>query len=130
MPRRTDLAHAVRDVIAELARGGGAGTVPVLSQDVEVRRAFLDAFGILYVDLGGRVGNAVTEDSGRAELAFAAIVLTLTTNFSEIKRVQFLAEGREWTARVGGADLRRPLQPHFPSESPQPPEDQTPQGGS
>jgi hypothetical protein len=40
----------------------------------------------------------------------------LATNFSEVKRVQFLTEGHGWSAQVGTIDLRRPLQPQFLEE--------------
>ena len=120
VPRRSVLADSVRVVLGELTRGGGVGTAPVLPSDVEVRHVYLDTFGILYLDFGARLRAAVAENASRAEMAVSAIVLTLTTNFSEVKRVQFLAEGHELTARVGSADLRRPLQPHFPGEELQP----------
>jgi len=120
VPRRPVLADSVRGLLRELARGGGVGTVPALPSDVEVRQVFLDAFGILYLDLGEQMRAVVAGDTSRAELAVLAIVLTLTTNFSEVKRVQFLADGQELTARVGTTDLRRPLQPQFPGAEPQP----------
>ncbi|OGB93772.1 MAG: hypothetical protein A2Z31_04975 [candidate division NC10 bacterium RBG_16_65_8] len=120
VPRRSVLADSVRGVLGELAKGGGVGTVPALPSDAEVRYVYLDAFGILYLDFGERMRAAVAGNTSRAELAVSAIVLTLTTNFSEVKRVQFLAEGQELTARVGSVDLRRPLQPHFPGEELQP----------
>ena len=128
--RRSVLAHAVRDVIAELTRGGAAGTVAALPTGVDVRQVYLDAFGILYLDFGERVRELTAGDASRAELAVSAIVLTLATNFSEVKRVQLLSEGRELTARVGSIDLRRPLQPHFPAEDSQPIGDRPSQEGS
>lgn len=130
VPRRAALAHAVRDVIAELARGGAAGTGAVLPAGVDVRQVYLDAFGILYLDFDERIRELIAGDANRAELAVSAIVLTLTTNFGEVKRVQLLSEGRELTARVGSIDLRRPLQPHFPAEGSQPIGDRPPQEGS
>jgi len=129
VPRRPVLADSVRGVLGELARGGGVGTLPALPSDVEVRYVYLDAFGILYLDFGERMRAAVAGNTSRAELAVSAIVLTLTTNFSEVKRVQFLAEGHELTARVGSVDLRRPLQPHFPGEELQPIVSQPPKEG-
>jgi hypothetical protein len=118
--RRPVLADSVRGVLGELTRRGGTGTVPALPSDVEVRHVYLDTFGILYLDFGERLRAVVAGNTSRAELAVSAIVLTLTTNFNEVKRVQFLADGQELTARVGTTDLRRPLQPHFPGEELQP----------
>ena len=45
---------------------------------------------------------------------------TLTVNFREIKRVQFLVDGQEMTVVAGDLDLRRPVQPRFPGEEAQP----------
>jgi hypothetical protein len=80
---------------------------------------FLDGFGILYLDCNSGIRALAAGDQSRAALAVSAIVLSLTTNLSEVKRVQFLAEGRELSAQAGTVDLRRPLQPHFPEEESQ-----------
>jgi hypothetical protein len=82
----------------------------------EIRQVFLDTFGILYLDFGEGLRALVSGDRLPVDLAVSAIVLTLTTNFSDVKRVQFLVEGRELAAQVGTRDLRRPLQPRFPGE--------------
>ena len=96
-----------------------------------VRDGLLDAelAGRLWVLVDGGVpvivsGGAATDVAGRrairTDLATSSIVLTLTTNFSEVKRVQFLSEGEELTLLTGGVDLRKPLQPRFPGEEAQP----------
>jgi spore germination protein GerM len=87
---------------------------------VELRQAFLDAFGILYLDFDKRIQALAGGDGIRTDLATSSIVLTLATNFSDVKRVQFLSEGEELTLLTGGVDLRSPLQPHFPDEETQP----------
>jgi len=114
--RHSARADAVRAVLQELARTTRAGTAPALPPAAEIRHVFLDAFGILYLDVGGGVQALTAGEASRAALAISAIGLTLTTNFSEVKRVQFLADGKELVAQIGTMDLRRPLQPHFPSE--------------
>jgi Sporulation and spore germination len=117
LPRRSVLVDAVRAVLQELARTDSPGTDAALPSTVEVRQVFVDAFGILYVDLNSKgIEPLMAGDKHRAALSLSAVVLTLTTNFSEVKRVQFLADGREWVAQIGTMDLRRPLQPHFPEE--------------
>lgn len=120
VPRRTALADSVRDLLRELGKGGADGAVPALPSDVEIRQMFLDTFGILYLDLDRTFPSFLAGDADRAELAVSAVVLTLTSNLSQVKRVQFLVEGQELTTRIGTADLRRPLQPRFPGEEPQP----------
>jgi hypothetical protein len=114
------LPNAVRAVVAELTKGGGPGTASPLPPETDIRQVFLDAFGILYLDFAAGVEALTAGDTTRAELRISAVVLTLTTNFSEVKRVQFLAAGREVSVQIGSADLRRPLQPSVPGEEPQP----------
>ena len=120
VPRHTLLPDAVRAVVKELTKGGGPGTAPPLPAETEIRQVSLDAFGILYLDFVAGIEALATGDAARAGLNVSAVVLTLTTNFNAVKRVQFLAAGKELSAQVGSADLRRPLQPHFPDEESQP----------
>ena len=114
MPRRAVLADSVRAVLQELTRTSGPGSAPACPPTAELQHVFLDQFGILYLDFSKEIEALRTGDERRAPLAVSAIVLSLATNFSEVKRVQFLMEGHEWAAQVGSIDLRRPLQPRFP----------------
>ena len=107
-------------MVAELAKGGGPGTAPPLPPETDIRQVSLDAFGILYLDFAAGIEALTAGDAARAELNISAVVLTLTANFSEVKRVQFLSAGSEVSAQIGSADLRRPLQPSFPGEESQP----------
>ena len=118
--RPATLADGIRRVIVELAKGGAEGAVPPVSTGIKIHHVYLDTFGILYLDFSKEIRDLTVRDAAQDSLALSAIVLTLATNFSEIKRVQFLAEGEELTAQVGSADLRRPLPPHFLREEPQP----------
>lgn len=115
IPRRAALADRVRAVLQELARAGKGGVAPY-PPGATVRDVFLDQFGILYLDFGAGIESLAAGDAGRAALAISAIVLSLATNVSEVKRVQFLRNGHSWAAQVGTVDLRRPLQPSFPED--------------
>jgi hypothetical protein len=128
--RQTVLIDTVRTVLQELTTTKRAGTVPALPTRVDVRRVFLDAFGILYLDFAKGAEVLSAGEENRSALAISAIVLTLTTNFSEVKRVQFLADGTELVAQIGTMDLRRPLQPRFPGEEFEPSPPQTPNAES
>jgi hypothetical protein len=81
---------------------------------------FLDTFGIVYIDFGKGIQAVATAPGIQPELAILAVVTSLTTSFSQIKRVQFLAEGHELAVVAGGLDLRRPVTPRFPSEKSSP----------
>ena len=89
---------------------------PPVPPGTEVRQVFLDAFGILYLDFSKGFQAVVTAPDPQPDLAISAIVNTLTTSFSEIKRVQFLVEGQELTLTAGGWNLHGPLRPRFPWE--------------
>jgi hypothetical protein len=116
IPRWSVLADGVRAVLQELTRTSGKGTVPPCPPAAQLRHVFLDQFGILYLDFNQGIEALVAGEEGRAALAVSAIGLSLATNFSEVKRVQFLTDGHGWSAQVGTIDLRRPLQPHFLEE--------------
>jgi hypothetical protein len=120
LPRHTLLADAVRAAVKALTKGGGPGTAPPLPPEADLREVYLDAFGILYLDFVAGIEGLTTGDATRGVVNISAVVLTLTTNFNTVKRVQFLAAGKELSAQIGTADLRRPLQPAFPGEEPQP----------
>ena len=126
IPHRPVLAEGVRSVLRELGNGVPGGRPPV-PPGAEVRQVFRDAFGILYLDFSREFQTLTRAPGSEPEFAIASIVNSLTGNFSEIKRVQFLLEGKETTEVVRGWDLRRPVSPRFPGqESPaivsQPPE--------
>jgi len=119
IPRRAKWAEDLQVVLRELAKAGEGELRSPLPQGFEVRQAFLDAFGILYLD-GGKAVHALASGPTGSDLPISAIVLTLTSTFGEIKRVQFLSEGQELAAMAGGVDLRRPISPRFPGEEAQP----------
>jgi len=120
IPRRSAFSDSVRGVLTELTKVGGSEVRSPLPPGVELRQVFLDAFGILYLDFDKKIQALAGGDGIRTDLATSSIVLTLATNFSEVKRVQFLSEGEELTLLTGGVDLRHPLQPRFPGEEVQP----------
>jgi hypothetical protein len=115
IPRRPVLAEEVRAVLRELTNGEPGGRPPI-PPAAEVRQVFLDAFGILYLDFNKEI-QAVAEAPGEEpELAISAAVNSLAASFSEVKRVQFLVEGKEMASMAGRWDLRRPISPRFPGE--------------
>jgi hypothetical protein len=117
--RRITLAEEVRAVLRELSRGGSEAKPP-LPAGTEAQYVFVDSFGIAYLDFPPGIQAVIASPGGHGEWAVLAIVTTLTTSFSEIKRVQFLVDGQEMPVVTGGLDLRRPLQPRFPGEEVQP----------
>jgi hypothetical protein len=117
IPRGALLTDDVRIILHELTTGGEPGARPPLPSGTELRQVFLDAFGILYLDFTQPIHALVGDFGPQAELAILAIVDTLTTSFSEVKRVQFLSHGEESAITLGPLDLRRPVTPELPSEA-------------
>jgi hypothetical protein len=115
IPRQSIPTDEVRAVVRELAKAP-PGCRPPIPPTAEVRQVFLDAYGILYLDFNKEIQALATAPAAKPELAISAIVNSLTVSFSQIKRVQFLVEGKELTGIAGGWDLRRPLSPRFPGE--------------
>ncbi len=113
--RRASLSEEVRAVLSELAVGA-PGVQGALPAGTELRQVFLDAFGILYLDFNKGFEEAITAPGPHPDRLISAIVTSLTTSFSEIRRVRFLVAGQEMTAAVGGWDLRRAVRPRFPGE--------------
>lgn len=119
IPQGRVLAEEVRAVLREL-RTRLPGARPPLPPTVEVRQVFLDGFGILYLDFNKEIQAVVAGPGARPEQAISAIVNSLAGSFSEVKRVQFLVEGKEMAGAAGGWDLRRPISPRFPGEETSP----------
>jgi hypothetical protein len=115
VPRRGTLAAEVRAVLAELGAGEGHGEPPSVPPGVEIRHVFLDSFGILYLDLSREFQAALVRPHPQPELAVAAVANTLIGSFTEVKRVQFLLDGKEIPLLAGALDLGHPLSTHFPS---------------
>ncbi len=115
IPHRPILAEEVRAVLRELANGQPGGRPPI-PPATEVRQVFLDAFGILYLDFNKEIQAVAVAPGAEPELAISAIVNSLTASFNEVKRVQFLVEGKEMAGVAGGWDLGRPVSPRFPGE--------------
>lgn len=113
IPHRASLAEEVRAVLRELTKRVPGGRAPI-PPATEVPQVFLDAFGILYLDFN--LQPVAVGPGAEPELAISAIVNSLTASFSEVKRVQFLVDGKEMAGMAGSWDLRRPVTPRFPGE--------------
>ncbi|MFB3820061.1 MAG: GerMN domain-containing protein [Candidatus Methylomirabilales bacterium] len=105
IPRRPLLRAEVQAALAALQREAA------LPAGLEVRHAFLDAFGILYVDFGPGFAAWLAAAPAEAARGLRAALATLAASFEGVARVQFLAEGHEVRAAAAGLDLQRPLLP-------------------
>ncbi len=110
---RPTVAESVRDVVRSLMVGAPGVRSP-LPAGAQIRQVFLDDLGILYLDFSKEIQAIGSAGGLQASLSVSALVTTLTTNFSEVKRVRLLSEGHELAGMVGEADLGRPILPYLP----------------
>jgi hypothetical protein len=100
-------------VVRELLKGSVNKSVPPLfPPGVIVRGTYTLPDGTAVVDLGGQVLVDGWQTGSHAEMmALYSVVQTLTTNFSEIRRVRFVVNGQPADTLAGHVDLRKPLRP-------------------
>ena len=105
------LHERVAALVRELDRGPSRGGVAVLPAGTSVRFAYLDAGGLLTVDLSRSFVQEFRGGAGAEYLAVASLVRTLAANLAGVKRV-LLVSGGEPLATLGGhLPLDRPINP-------------------
>jgi len=103
--RQPDMRLEARGAVNALL-GAGPDAPPVL-RDLSLRGWYLGAGGTAYVDLAP-TGQREIRASAREELlAIYAVVNTLTQNFTEVRQVRILVDGREAQTLAGHIDLSR-----------------------
>jgi hypothetical protein len=103
------LAERLTACIHELAQGSRVGNAPVLPPRAGLARAFVDPWGLAYLDFDAAI---VAAPGDREEwLAVASIVRTVCENFPEVREVRFMVDGQVVTSLGGYVDLEEPLGP-------------------
>lgn len=113
VPKKEVLVAQVKEALGEIVKGSSIGNMPVLSAKVKVREVFIDADGVAFVDFSREVTEDFPGGSWTELAAVYAVVNTLTYNFPEIKKVQFLVEGAQIPTLAGHVDIKRPLPPRM-----------------
>jgi len=116
IPKAASVVEEAREVIAELIKGPAQGLLPTIPVGAELKQLFIDPRGVAYVDFNRELQDSHPGGSAGELLTIYSIVDSLTTNFSEIKRVQILVEGAEIPTLAGHIDTRRPLSPRLSFE--------------
>lgn len=118
---RTVVAHsepplALAMVVSELLRGPrDEGLAPLFPSDTVVLSAYLLPDQVAIVDLGGKTLEEGWQTGSLNEmLAIRSAILTVTTNFPEIRSVQFLVAGSIRATIGGHVDSSKPLVPFGP----------------
>ena len=105
------VSERIAAVVAQLLAGPrGVGLLPPLPADVGVRRVYLAAGGIAYLDLESAEGAPPpASGSSREMLTLYSLVNTVSLNFEEVERLVLLWNGRQLETFAGHMDTRRPL---------------------
>lgn len=102
--------------IRELASGSLTGGLSVLPADASLRRAFVDRWGIAYLDFNDGIDHGRRLGDGSEWLMVAGVVRTVCDNFPEVRAVRFLVNGELVSSLRGSIDLEEPLSAaQFPS---------------
>jgi spore germination protein GerM len=110
-PMSGDLTETVRTVILQLIAGPSGPLVPVFPDETEVRDVFAGADGVLYLNFGPGLIERHPGGSCAEYATLASLVRTMTENFSDVKAVQILVDGRPRETLAGHYGMRDPLRP-------------------
>jgi len=94
-----------KQVVVELIKGPQSNLMATIPAGTKLRELFIDKYGTGYVDLTSEVINNIRGGSETEMLLVYSIVNTLTENFTQMKRIRFLVEGREIQTLNGHLDL-------------------------
>jgi hypothetical protein len=95
--------------IRELAAGSLTGGAPVIPSDTRLLNAFVDPWGLVFLDFNRALQGAQSPGDGEEWLAIASIVRTVCDNYPEIRQVRFMVEGQVVTSLAGYVDLEENL---------------------
>lgn len=103
-------------VISELLRGPrDEGLTALFPLDATVHSAYILPDQVAIIDLGGKTLEQGWQTGSLNELlAVRSAILTVTTNFPEIRSVQFLVNGSIRATLGGHVDSSKPLVPFGP----------------
>jgi spore germination protein GerM len=107
----SDLAHQVRTVVEELAKGSTTGLVATLPAGTRVLEVFVQARGVAFVDLSSEAASGLPGGSKAELLTVYSVVNTIVTNFPAVRRVRLLVDDQPVASLGGHVDVSRPLPP-------------------
>ena len=130
VPYVKGVAAQIQAAVAELAVAS-AGAPALLPEGVRVLDCAFSKAGTVYIDFSSEIEAGRSVGAEEERLLVGGIVRTITDNFSAVRRVVILVDGR--VPRPGHLDLSRSLRRDDPSlaADPEPePEPTTPAGAS
>ncbi len=100
-----EVLDRVRQIILALVEGSHQGSDLALPASANLRAVFLTEDGTVYLDFSSDIVNNFPVGIESETLSIYSVVMSLTANLPEVKRVKFLEQGQEVDTLAGHADL-------------------------
>jgi spore germination protein GerM len=107
--RTSSRIDQIKQAVIALIEGSKKDLDPVIPEGTVLKEVYLDKNGTAYVDFSIELVKNHPGGSSGEILTVYGIVNTLCANFSEIKNVQILVEGKEIETIAGHLDTRYPF---------------------
>lgn len=104
-----DVTEKIGACVQELATGSLTGGFPVVPPDTRLVKAYVDPWGLAFLDFNRALLGKRPPGDGEEWLAVASLVRTVCDNFAEVREVRFMVEGQVVTSLAGYMDLEEAL---------------------
>ena len=109
--KRDDVEEEAAEAIDELIKGPKGKLIPTVPHQTKLLDVDLGKDGVARVSFSGSLSKDHPGGSSAEMMTIYSIVNSLALNFPQIKRVQFLIEGKEIDSITGHLSLRRAVPP-------------------
>ncbi len=109
--KRDEIEEEAKDAINELIKGPKGKVIPTLPPQTKLLGLELGEDGVAKVNFNKALSKDHPGGSSAEMMTLYSIVNSLTLNFSQIKRVQILIEGKAVETIAGHLSLRQPVLP-------------------
>jgi spore germination protein GerM len=107
--KREDDEEEAEETLIELIKGPKGNLIPTLPSRTKVLALDLDEKGVAKVNFNLALIRDHPGGSSAEMLTVYSVVNSLTLNFPEIKRIQFLVEGKQIETIAGHLSLKQPI---------------------
>jgi spore germination protein GerM len=111
IPKKESVEEEAKEAIIELIRGPRGELIPTLPSQTELLGLQLDQGGLARVNFNRALTKNHPGGSSAEMMTVYSVVNSLTFNFPNIKRVQFLVEGKQVETIAGHLSLRQSVPP-------------------
>ena len=109
--KRDEVEEEAKDAINELIKGPKGKLIPTLPPQTKLLGLELGEDGVAKINFNRALSKDHPGGSSAEMMTLYSIVNSLTLNFSQIKRVQILIEGKAVETIAGHLSLRQPILP-------------------